>query len=183
MLPSLFAKGNKRSMEKLKKLRKEAQKDKEPRVVLRIQGIMLSLEKHSVNDIADLLHVHRSTVNLWVTAWNDFGESGLLEGYRCGRPSKLTDQQKEKLWNIVDSGPVAYGLRSGVWTSPIIRQIIEEEFSIDYHTRHVPKLLKKMGFSVQRPTTKLVQADQKQQNKWIRYDYPNLKKTPVKKKR
>ncbi|HDH06009.1 MAG TPA: winged helix-turn-helix domain-containing protein, partial [Nitrospirae bacterium] len=62
-------------------------------------------------------------------------------------------------------------------------QIIEEEFAVHYHPGHVRKLLKEMGFSVQRPTTKLMQADPKKQNKWIRYTYPNLKKKPGRKGR
>src|SRR5207244_10805727 len=43
---------------------------------------------------------------------------------------------------------------------------------------HVRKLLQQLGYSVQRPTTRLVQADVKQHRKWVRYTYPNLKKTP-----
>jgi transposase len=42
----------------------------------------------------------------------------------------------------------------------------------------VRKLLQQLGYSVQRPTTKLVQADVKQHRKWTRYTYPNLKNTP-----
>lgn len=59
MQPSTFAKGNKRTRGNIKTLRMEAHADKAPRVALRIQGIMLSLEKHSVSDIAQLLQVHR----------------------------------------------------------------------------------------------------------------------------
>jgi hypothetical protein len=54
--------------------------------------------------------------------------------------------------------------------------VIHEEFGVDYHPGHVRKLLHRLGCSVQRPTTRLVQADPKAQNKWIRYTYPNLKK-------
>ena len=42
----------------------------------------------------------------------------------------------------------------------------------------VRKLLHRLGYSVQRPTTRLVQADPLKQNKWIRYTYPNLTKSP-----
>ncbi len=181
MRPTIFAKGNKRTLANLTTLRKQAQTDKAPRVALRIQGIMLSLEKHSVAEIARLLHVHRSTVHEWVCSWNAYGKEGLYEGHRSGRPCELTDEDKIRLSDIVDSGPVAYGLQTGVWSSPIIARIIEDEFGVDYHAGHVRKLLKKMGFSVQRPTTKLVQADTAQQNKWTRYTYPNLKKKPVRK--
>ena len=71
---------------------------------------------------------------------------------------------------------MAYGLETGIWTSPLVRQVIAEEFGQQYHAGHVRKLLKQLGYSVQRPTTRLVQADLKQQRKWVRYTYPNLKK-------
>ncbi len=38
----VFAKGNSRTTEKLLELRREAQRDKEPRLVLRLQGILMS---------------------------------------------------------------------------------------------------------------------------------------------
>lgn len=182
MLPSVFAKGNKRTVKNLEQMRNRALTEKAPRVALRIQGILMSLEKQCVNDIARALHVHRSTVHSWIQAWNGNGELGLLEGHRSGRQPKLSDGDKERLWDIVESGPVAYGLNTGVWSSPIIAQLIEDEFDVSYHPGHVRKLLKSIGLSVQRPTTKLVQADLKQQNRWVRYTYPNLKKKRGKKK-
>ena len=63
------------------------------------------------------------------------------------------------------------------WTSPLVTQIIRDEFQQDYHPGHVRRLLRQLGYSVQRPTTSLVQADLKQKRKWVRYTYPNLKKT------
>jgi len=78
----------------------------------------------------------------------------------------------------LDTGPVAYGLETGIWTSPLVRYIIEEEFGLRYHAGHVRKLLRQLGYSMQRPTTRLVQADAEQHRKWVRYTYPNPKKTP-----
>ena len=183
MKPSTFAKGNKRALAKLKTLRKQAQADKAPRVALRIQGIMLSLEKYSVSHISHLLKVYRSSVHMWIAWWNEYGEQGLYEGHRSGRPAALSQMDRDRLADIVESGPVAYGLQTGVWTSPIIAGLIEEEFAVRYHPGHVRKLLKEIGFSLQRPTTSLMQADPKKQNKWTRYTYPNLKKKPGRKKR
>ena len=175
---SIFAKGNKGTIAKLLELRRRAQKDKMPRMILRIQGILMSLEGHTTRMISNVLKVHRSTVPLWIDHWNRHGAIGLYEGHRSGRPSGLSPKEREKLCDILDSGPVAYGLDTGIWTSPLIRQIIAEEFGCQYHPGHVRKLLKEFGYSVQRPTTRLVQADLKQKRKWVRYTYPSLKKTP-----
>ncbi len=174
----VFAKGDRPAIKKLLDVRREAQREKAPRVLLRIQGILMSLEGHTAGDIANHLKVHRTTVPLWIEHWNDYGEEGLWEGHRSGRPPGLTEAQREKLRDILDSGPVAYGLETGIWTSPLVSHIIRDEFEQDYHPGHVRRLLRQLGYSVQRPTTQLVQADLKQKRKWVRYTYPNLKKTP-----
>lgn len=179
----LFAKGKKAAISKLLQLRRQAQKDKAPRVMLRIQGILMSLEGQTTGEIGHQLKVHRSTVPLWIDHWNRYSEEGLWEGHRSGRPCGLSAEDREKLCDILDSGPVAYGLETGIWTSPLVRQIIGEEFGQEYHPGHVRKLLKQLGYSVQRPTTRLVQAEVKQKRKWVRYTYPNLKKTPRSKAR
>jgi len=64
-----------------------------------------------------------------------------------------------KYWEILETGPVAYSLNTGVWTSPIISHVIYEEFNVKYHPGHVHKMMKNFGFSVQRPMTELIRAD------------------------
>ena len=103
---------------------------------------------------------------------------GLLEGYRCGRPPLLTAEQRAHLGDILESGPVAYGLDTGLWTSPMLAWVIEEEFGVAYHPGHVRKLLHNLGFSVQRPRRVLARADAEEQDRWHRRVYPNLKKKP-----
>lgn len=61
-----FAQGKKAAVAKLLKLRQQAQRDKEPWMMLRIQGILMSLDGHIAGEIADHLKVHRSTVPLWI---------------------------------------------------------------------------------------------------------------------
>ena len=126
-----FAHGKKVAVARLLKLRQQAQGDKEPRMLLRIQGILMSLDGHTTGEIADHLRVHRSTVPLWIDLWNRYGKEGLLEGHRCGRPTALSHADRERLCDIIDSGPVAYGFPRAAnaihkrslapygWTTPI----------------------------------------------------------------
>src|ERR1039457_4512696 len=143
-----------------------------------IDGNALSIEGQTTRQIAQSLKVHRSSIPLWIEHWNRHREQGLLEGHRAGRPEGLNDVQREHLQDILDSGPVAYGLETGIWTSPVISRVIGDEFNRHYHPGHVRKLLKQLGYSVQRPTTRLVQADPDRKNRWVRYTYPRLKKPP-----
>ena len=147
--------------------------------VLRLQAVRLSVQGYTAPAIAHLLGVERTSVYDWICAWNDQRLEGLKEGHRCGRPAGLTPAQRERIFDIVESGPIAYGFTTGVWTSPLLQHVIADEFGVSYHPGHVRKLLKALGCSVQRPTTRLVQADPRAQNKWVRYTYPNLKKKPA----
>ena len=175
---SVFAQGNHQTLHRLIRLRKQAHAEKAVRVALRIQGIILSLEGYTPPQIAELLKVNRSTVPTWISQWNQFREEGLLEGHRCGHHKRLDDTQVQELLDIIESGPIAYGLHTGVWTSVIIASVIEEEFGIHFHPGHVRKLLKRFNCSVQRPGLRLIDADPKEVNRWTRYAYPNLKKKP-----
>jgi Winged helix-turn helix len=109
IMPPTFARGSKTAISKLLELRRQAQKDEEPRVVLRIQGILMSLEGHTTGEISNSLKVHRSSVPLWIEHWNRYGPEGLWEGHRSGRPSALSSREREKLCDILDSGP------RGIW--------------------------------------------------------------------
>ncbi len=161
---------------KLLRLKTQAEKEGASRVGRRIHAVILNSEGYTSGELASLLKVGRSRVSEWLKNYEEHGYEGLLEGYRPGRPRRLTEEQRLELADIVESGPVAYGYDCGVWTSPMIGRVIEEEFGVTYHPGHVRKLLHEIGFSVQRPRKVLARADPEAQDKWHRHTFPNLKK-------
>ncbi len=162
--------------QELSALKREAENDGAHRVARRLHAVLLSCQQHTSGAIARLLEAPRSKVSLWLQQYQTYGWKALLEGHRCGRPKALNPEQLGQLDDIIDSGPVAYGFPSGVWTSPMIARVIEEEFAVHYHPGHVRKVLKDLDFSVQRPRRKLAKADPLAQDRWQRYTYPRLKK-------
>lgn len=165
-----------RKAQELSALKKEAERDGAFRVAKRIHAVLLNHQRHSSGEIARILEAPRSKVSLWLGQYEEHGWEALLEGHRSGRPSLLDAQQRQGLGDILDSGPVAYGFVSGVWTSPMIARVLQEEYQVNYHPGHVRKLLKDLGFSVQRPRKLLAKGDPVLQDRWQRYTYPRLKK-------
>jgi transposase len=163
--------------QRLLRLSKEAEREGAYRVAKRLRAVVLNSEGYTSGELAILLSAPRSKVSAWLQHYQAHGVPGLLEGYRPGRPSALTEKQQRQLGDILDSGPAAYGLDRGVWTSPLIAWVIEEEFGVQYHPGHVRKLLPVWGFSVQRPRRVLARADAAAQNRWHRHTYPALKKS------
>ena len=170
--------GTKRTVQKLIRLCKRAAREGAYRVARRLHAVVLNMEGRTAPEIASLLKVHRSKVSIWLHHWQRWGMDGILEGHRPGRPKELTHPQLQTLADLLDSGPVAYGFHSGVWTCPMVCRIIEEEFSVAYHPAHVSRILQQLGFSVQRPKKVLARADKQLQSRWERYRYPDIKKKP-----
>jgi transposase len=165
--------------QRLNRLSKEAERDGAYRVAKRLRAVVLNSEGHTSGELARILQAPRSKVSQWLQRYQSQGVDGLLEGYRSGRPAELTEKQRQRLGDILESGPVAYGLDTGIWTSPMIAWVIEEEFGAHYHPGHVRKLLHKLGFSMQRPRRVLARADAAAQDRWRRRIYPALKKKPA----
>jgi transposase len=164
--------------QRLIRLSKEAEREGAYRVAKRLRAVVLNSEGHTSGELTEILQAPRSKISEWLQRYQHQGVDGLLEGYRSGRPSELTQKQRQQLGDILDSGPVAYGLDRGIWTSPRIAWVIEEEFGVQYHPGHVRKLLRALGFSVQRPRRVLARADAAAQDHWHRRIYPKLKRKP-----
>lgn len=167
-----------KTVERLKKQKKEAEVDGAYRVAKRIHAVLLNHKGKTSGEIAELLPAARSCIKQWLSDYETHGYEGLLEGHCSGRPSGLTDAEKQELSDVVESGPVSYGFLSGVWTAVMVGRVIQNEFDIEYDARHVRRILDELDFSLQRPKRLLANADPKKQNRWIRYIYPRIKKKP-----
>lgn len=160
-------------------MQREAAVDGAYRVSTRIRAVLLNHKERTSGEIAWALGTHRSKVSEWLKIYAEYGVDGLMEGQRSGRPSHLSDLNKILLCDIIDSGPIAYGYVSGIWTSIRVADVIFQEFGIQYHPGHVRKLLQDFGFSVQSPKRVLARADEEKQAKWVGETYPSIKKKPA----
>ena len=122
--------------------------------------------------------VTRGSVNRWLQWYDTDHVDGLRTSIAEGPAPKLTELQRATLVVLIERGPIAAGYQSGVWTGPMIGDLIEERFGIRYHNHHVPRLLHQLGFSVQRPRKRLARADLARQATWLRKTLPAIKKKP-----
>jgi hypothetical protein len=47
---------------------------------------------------------------------------------------------------------VALGFNVERWTSVLISHVIISRFGVRYHTRHIPRLMRKLGVALSRPS-------------------------------
>ena len=96
-----------KTVEKLRRLKREAEADGMYRVAKRIHAVVLSHSGRTSGEIAKILDSPLSRVSQWLRDYEEQGYDALLEGHRPGRPPKLNAAQKTALAAILDSGPVA----------------------------------------------------------------------------
>jgi transposase len=140
------------------------------------RAVLGYIEGRRVIELAAELDVTRGAVNRWLQWYETMGVEGLLTGKAPGPAPKLAEAQRCELTALVEAGPLAAGYGSGVWTGPMIGDLIERRFGVRYHKHHVPRLLHELGFSVQRPRKRLARADAQAQAAWLRERLPAIKK-------
>ncbi len=103
---------------------------------------------------------------------------GLLWNGKRGRPSQLSDSQREELKTILAKGASTYGYEIGLWTLPRIANVIAEQFGISYSEAHVWKILNGLGWSCQKPTKRALERDESKIKEWKQKKWPAIKKSP-----
>ena len=134
------------------------------------------IEGRRVIELAAEAGVTRGSVNRWLQGYEAMGVEGLVTGKAPGPAPKLSEAQQDELGAWIEAGPQAAGYTSGVWTGPMIGDLIEQRFRVRYHNHHVPRMLNQLGFSVQRPRKRLARADVQAQATWLRERFPAIKK-------
>jgi len=161
--------------------RKLAKKRKDLETRVRLRAILLVHAGNTLDQVAEILEVARSTVQRWVNNYRNRGTSGLIfQGPHKGRMPRLTLDQKRELAGIIREGPEKSGLDTGVWTSPIIADLVKRRLKVSYSPSQIRRILHDLGFSVQYPRQMLSKADKKRQATWLEEELPEIKKKPKK---
>jgi transposase len=90
----------------------------------------------------------------------------------------LAARQLRKLERILLKGPLAFGYSTDLWTTQRIVKVIESEFGVSYHRDHIGRMMKKLGWSHQKPDRRAIERDDERIRKWKDEDWPRVKKTP-----
>lgn len=117
----------------------------------------------------------------WVSqtlkTYREQGESGLTTGKRTGAPSRLTADQLDQLTRELAKGAEQHGFSGQVWTRPRINQVIHKLFGVSYDPSQIGRLLKKVGWSRQKPARQARQQDSQAVANWREERLPALKKS------
>lgn len=168
---------SKRAVRTLRQLLSEADTDKDLALWRRVKAMLGYIDGKRVICMAEELETSRGSINRWLQWYEAVGADGLRTKPKPGAAPKLDKAQREELTAIIECGPQAAGYSTGIWTGPMIGELIRKRYGVSYHNHHVPKLLHRLGFSVQRPRKRLARADAEKQAVWLKKRFPAIKKS------
>jgi transposase len=127
-------------------------------------------------DVARRLKVSRQSVSRWHRRWLEQGEEAVVGAGRAGRPPRLSAEQKSRVDAELRKGPAAHGYATQLWTLARVAEVIQRVTGVRYHPGHVWRLLRELGWTRQRPARRAVERDEEAIARWIKQDWPRVKK-------
>lgn len=143
----------------------------------RLKGGKLLARGVSKSEVARRLGVTRQTVAGWERRMAKNGRDGLKRG-ELGRPRQLDAAQERELGKVLMAGALAAGYPTELWTLPRIGKLIAKRFGVKYSVGHLWHLLRRLGFSCQKPEKRATQRNEVAIAHWKRHTWPALKKKP-----
>jgi len=129
-------------------------------------------------DVARAVGSSRSSVTRWKAMMRGRGAAGLKARPAPGRPPRLSKGQKARLVRILLRGPMASGYPTDLWTCPRVAEMIERAFGVRYNPSYVWQVLRRLGWTCQKPERRARERDEEAIRRWRQEDWPRIKKSP-----
>jgi transposase len=142
----------------------------------RFSAIKLQRRNIPVSDIADSFGVTRQAVYRWINTEKENGKRSLKSTKSPGPDFHLTDIQLKKLLSLIRKPASELGYSSDLWSGPRVRHLIKHEFKIEYHPKHMPRLMKNLGLVLKFPERRALEQDSKALREWKNERLPEILK-------
>ena len=136
------------------------------------------LEGRTVAEVARLVGASWSAVKRWKVAVEKYGLDGLAAKPHPGKPRRLSQMQRQKLVELLKRGPLKAGYETNLWTCPRVAELIRQHFGVAYHPAHVWKVLRRLGWTAQKPQRRARERDEAAVDRWRKHHWSRLKKVP-----
>jgi transposase len=145
--------------------------------VLRRQAVQAVQAGNSQTETAMQFGVSRQAVNGWMQTYENKGASGLRAKAR-GRPKgkgSLQPWQAGKIVQAIEGRcPDQLKLPFYLWTRQAVVELIDRRYGVRLSVWTVGRLLKRWGFTPQKPVRRAYEQDPEAVRRWLEEEYPAI---------
>ena len=139
---------------------------------IRMHAGALFAAGRSQAEVARELGVARQNASRWHARWRAGGQEGLRSAGPTGPAPRLSDAQLAAIDQALRQGARAHGFDTDHWTLARITTVIQRLTGTRYHPGHTWKLLRRMGWRLQRPARRAIERDEQAIARWVAEDWP-----------
>src|SRR5262245_13046392 len=138
----------------------------------RLRAWALKQAGWSQRAIATALGVSERAVCHWIRRARAGGAEALRRHPAPGAKPKLSTEQRAELLTLLARGAEPSGFLGNAWTAPRVATLLRRQFGVASHPAQLSRLLRQLGWSVQRPITRATQRDAAAIAGWWRERWP-----------
>ena len=146
---------------------------------VRRQAIKLLKKGMKQVEVAAQLEVSRQHVGYWWKRYRQGGWNALKmrrRGRAFGAKRKLSAEQEKEVQKLIsDKTPDQLKMKYALWTREAVRKLIAERYGVRYALQSLSVVLKRWGFTPQRPLKRAYEQRPAEVKCWLQEEYPHIK--------
>ena len=147
---------------------------------IRMRVIALIEQGVTKKEVAKIFGVNKNSITNWVKRYQANGKKGLVgskRGVKSEDKKLLSSEQELAIQEmIIDKMPDQLKLSFSLWTRKAVKELIERELGVVLAITTTGDYLRSWGFTPQKPKKKAYEQNPKAVEKWIKDEYPKIKK-------
>ena len=160
-------------------LRRLARRESDRAAAARMGAIANALEGMTRAEAARLAGMERQALRDAVVRYNAEGLSGLHDRPRHGPVSRLSEEQRRALRQLVLDGPDVEATGLSAWTLAELCREVEARWNVRYHEAHMSKVVRNLGLSRQKARPSHPKADPAARETWSKGGFKAPSTRPV----
>ncbi len=140
----------------------------------RLAAIKLYKSKVEVKVIAESFGVTLQAVYTWIKRFHQDGMRSLKSTKAEGVDPRLNEKQFKELIKCLRRPATKFGYSTDLWSGPRVRHFIKKRFNVEYHPKHMPRFLKRIGLYLKKPERRALEQDPKEVREWKKRRLPEI---------
>lgn len=140
----------------------------------RLAAVNLHTSKVEIEVIAKSFGVTLQAVYRWIRKFRKQGIKSLKSTVCCGVEPRLNEKQFKKLIQCLRQRATKLGYATDLWSGPRVRHLIKKMFKIEYHPKHMPRFLYRLGLYLKKPERRALEQDSREVRQWKYQRLPEI---------
>ena len=110
----------------------------------------------------------------WIWKFREQGIKSLRSTTGRGVDPRLNEEQFKELIQCLRRPATALGYATDLWSGPRVRHLIKKLFKIEYHRKHMPRFLRRLGLQLKKLERRALEQDSKAVRQWKNQRLPEI---------